>query len=108
MSHNGYLSEIQVYTGQSATGEREVNLGGRVVLDLARRLVGKHYHSYFYVIHTSVQPLVKGCLCMWHGTARIPGIPREPEDEKQGKREERRLGLLKRYIQLDLQTYKTV
>ena len=111
-SHNGYLSEIQVYTGQSATGEREVNLGGRVALDLARRLEGKHYHLYFdnfFTSYTLLSSLLsKGVYAC--GTARqgYRGFPESLKMKNKGKREERRLGLLKRYIQLDLQTYKTV
>ena len=53
-SHNGYMCEFQVYTGRQQSGGREVNIGGRVVLDLARRLEGKNYHLYFDNFFTSV------------------------------------------------------
>ena len=49
-AHNGYVSEFQVYTGKvvQADGTRvtEIGLGGRVVHDLTRQLIGKHYHIY--------------------------------------------------------------
>ena len=44
-AHNGYMCEVQVYTGKSDSAES--GLGKRVVLDLARRLERKKYHLYF-------------------------------------------------------------
>ena len=55
--HNGYLSELQVYTGRAGSGGRQHNLGERVVLDLSRKLEGLHYHMYFDNYFTSVSLL---------------------------------------------------
>ena len=101
-SHNGYLCEFQVYTGRAESGDREHNLGGRVVLDLARRLEGKNYHLYFDNFFTSVALVsslqsrgVYGC-----GTARqgYKGFPESLKMKNKGKREERRLGLNNRWV----------
>ena len=54
-AHNGYMSEIQVYTGRSDSAEG--GLGKRVVLDLAKRLEGKKYHLYFDNFFSSVSLL---------------------------------------------------
>ena len=95
-SHNGYLCQFQVYTGQASSGEREVNLGGRVVQDL------KHYHLYFDNFFTSFALLTsllsKGVYAC--GTARqgYRDFPECLKMKNKGKREERRLGLLKRYV----------
>ena len=51
-SHNGYMCEVQVYTGKSDSAES--GLGKRVVLDLARRL---KYHLYFDNFFSSVSML---------------------------------------------------
>lgn len=47
-SLNGYLYDFNVYTGASATGEREVSLGEKVVLSLSQSLCGK-YHQLYYI-----------------------------------------------------------
>lgn len=44
-STNGYIYQMQVYTGKSDTG-REHGLASRVVWDLTRQLSGKYYHVY--------------------------------------------------------------
>ena len=44
-SLNGYLCDLNVYTG--ATGEREIALGEKVVLKLADPIKGKHHQLYF-------------------------------------------------------------
>ena len=54
-AHNGYMCEVQVYTGKSDSAES--GLGKRVVLDLARRLEGKKYHLYFDNFFSSVSLL---------------------------------------------------
>ena len=51
-SHNGYMCEVQVYTGKG--DDTEGGLGQRVVLDLARKLEGKKYHLYFNNFFCSV------------------------------------------------------
>ena len=100
-SHNGYLCEFQVYTGRSPSGDRVVNLGGRVVLDLARRLEGK-YHLYFDNFFTSVTLFsnLQSRGVYARGTARqgYKGFPEALNMKSKGKREERRLGLNTRYI----------
>ena len=100
--HNGYLSELQVYTGRAGSGGRQHNLGERVVLDLSRKLEGLHYHMYFDNYFTSVSLLssllskgLYGC-----GTARqsYVGFPDALKMKGKGKREQRRLGMNNRYI----------
>ena len=54
-SHNGYMCEVQVYTGKSDSVEG--GLGKCVVLDLARKLEGKKYHLYFDNFFSSVSLL---------------------------------------------------
>ena len=54
-SHNGYICEFQVYTGQ--TEGAEGGLGKRVVSDLSQSLEGKHHHLYFDNFFTSVDLL---------------------------------------------------
>jgi hypothetical protein len=43
--HNGYVSDFQVYTGRT-DNTPEINLGGRVVLDLMQPLLDLGYHVY--------------------------------------------------------------
>lgn len=45
-SSSGYCHDFQVYTGRDVRGVPETGLGGRVVLDLAEPLYGKHHHLY--------------------------------------------------------------
>ena len=49
-SNNGYVSQYQVYVGRETSAERW--LGARVIKDLSRSLVHKHYHlfcdNFFY------------------------------------------------------------
>ena len=87
-SHNGYISEFQIYTGRSASGEKEINLGGRVVLDLTQKLEGRHYHIYFDNFFTSTT-LLSSLLSRGFyacGTARLQRLSCGPKDE--GKRKE--------------------
>ena len=101
-SHNGYISEFQIYTGRSALGEKEINLGGRVVLDLTQKLEGRHYHIYFDNFFTSTtllsSLLSRGLYAC--GTARqdYKGFPVALKMKGKGKKEMRRLGLNKRYV----------
>ena len=44
-SHNGYISEFQVYVGK--TGDSEKRLGSIVVKDLTEKLTHEYYHIYF-------------------------------------------------------------
>ena len=101
-SHNGYISEFQIYTGRSALGEKEINLGGRVVLDLTQKLEGRHYHIYFdnfFTFTTLLSSLLSRGLYAC-GTARqdYKSFPVALKMKGKGKKEMRRLGLNKRYV----------
>lgn len=100
-SHNGYISELQIYTGCAESGGSEQNLGTRVVLDLSHKLEGRFYHLYFDNYFTSASLLntllsrgVYGC-----GTTRqsYKGFPDTLKMKGKGKREQERLGLKERY-----------
>ena len=94
-AHNGYMCEVQVYTGKS--GVVEGGLGKRVVLDLARRLEGKKYHIYFDNFFSSVSLLEsllqKGLYAC--GTARqnYRGFPTALKLDGRGKKELEKHGL---------------
>ena len=45
-SHNGYFSQFQVYTGRGTGIEPDLGLGGTVVKQLTRPLVGKFHHVF--------------------------------------------------------------
>lgn len=51
-SHNGYVGDFHVYTG-STDNTPEINLGGRVVLDLMQPLLDLGYHVYTDSFFTS-------------------------------------------------------
>jgi len=97
-SHNGYMCELQVYTGKAESVEE--GLGKRVVLDLARQLEGKKYHLYFDNFFSSVSLLTTlrekglyGC-----GTARqnYRDFPQVLKLSGRGKRELAKHGLINR------------
>ena len=46
-STNGYVCEFEVYVGKPQGGQRETNLGSKVVKRLTRHLKGKNHHIYF-------------------------------------------------------------
>ena len=52
-SHNGYVSEFQVYTGKGTSSE--CGLGGRIVKDLTANLPYQNYHVYADNFFTSPQ-----------------------------------------------------
>ena len=54
-STNGYVCEFEVYVGKPPGGEREVNLGSRVVKRLTRNIQGKNHHVYFDNYFNSVR-----------------------------------------------------
>lgn len=97
-SHNGYMSEIQVYTGRADS--EEDGLGKRVVLDLVRQVEGRKHHVYFDNFFNSVSLLTTlrakglyGC-----GTARqnYKGYPEILKCKGKSKRELARHGLVNR------------
>ena len=47
-SHNGYVSQFECYTGRQGDTS-EVGLGGSVVTQLTRDLVGRGYHIFMAV-----------------------------------------------------------
>ena len=67
-SYNGYMCEVQVYTGRS--GSAEGGLGKRVVLELSRKLEGKKHHLLF-ICQPNGHFLTKGSVCMWNSTAEV-------------------------------------
>ena len=91
------MCELQVYTG-AQPGAVEHNLGSRVVLDLVRRLMGKHFHLYFFTSTLLLTTLsAQGVYTC--GTARqsYKGFPEALKMKGKGKRERNRLGLKERY-----------
>lgn len=54
-AHNGYMCEIQIYTGKCESSES--GLGKRVVMDLSEKLHQKNYHLYFDNFFSSVSLL---------------------------------------------------
>ena len=58
-SHNGYICDLDVYTGKDDS--RETALGSKVVKKLSRELVGGNYHLYFDNFFSSV-PLLEDLL----------------------------------------------
>ena len=76
-SHNGYMCELQVYTGKSESVEE--GLGKRVVLDLVRQLEGKKYlppllQQLLFCLppHHSAG---EGLLWLWHWEAELQRLP---------------------------------
>ena len=59
-SHNGYVCELECYTGRKGD-KTEVGLGGSVVTRLTRDLVGKSYHIFmdsFFFVSVIVSPVI--------------------------------------------------
>ena len=103
-SHNGYMCEVQVYTGRSERAEG--GLGRRVVLDLSQKLEGKHHHLYFDNFFSSVSLLdtllQKGLYAC--GTARqnYRDFPGALKMKGKGKLEMESHGLRMRYMYMYL------
>ena len=57
VARNGYCSNFSVYLGKPTGGERENNLGKKVVLEMSKDLVGNHNHVYFDNFFTSTELL---------------------------------------------------
>ena len=58
-SHNGYICDVDVYTGKEDSVETA--LGSKVVKKLSQQLVGGNYHLYFDNYFTSI-PLLEDLL----------------------------------------------
>ena len=58
-SHNGYICDVDVYTGKQDSVETA--LGSKVVKKLTRQLVGGNYHLYFDNFFSSI-PLLEDLL----------------------------------------------
>ena len=59
-SHNGYVCELECYTGRKGD-KTEVGLGGSVVTRLTRDLVGKSYHIFMdFFVCIFVSPFFVG------------------------------------------------
>ena len=52
-SHNGYFSQFDVYRGKGSNTSPELGLGGSVVKQLTRPLVGKYHHVFMDNFFTS-------------------------------------------------------
>ena len=108
-SQNGYICQFQIYTGAAGSTEPGLQLGERVVLDLSKELEGKNYHLHFDNFFTTAfllnTLLIKGLYAC--GTARqnYKGFPISLKMKGKGKREQRRMGLMKRY---DTDLYKSM
>ncbi|XP_018570593.1 piggyBac transposable element-derived protein 3-like [Anoplophora glabripennis] len=86
---HGYIDEFQIYTGKvNETAEKE--LGPRVITDLTRSLVGKHYFVYFDNYFTSLVLLRQLQKENIHATGTIrkkrKGIPDDFKTDKELKR----------------------
>ena len=97
-SHNGYMCEVQVYTGKG--DDTEGGLGQRVVLDLARKLEGKKYHLYFDNFFCSVTLLTtllqRGLYACGTTRQNYKEFPTELKMSGKGKREMENHGLFNR------------
>ena len=97
-SHNGYMCEVQVYTGKG--DDVEGGLGKRVVLDLARKLEGKKYHLYFDNFFCSVSLLAtllqRGLYACGTTRQNYKDFPTELRMNGKGKREMEKHGLFNR------------
>ena len=54
-SSNGFVCDINVYTGIQRDGNPDQGLGYRVVHNFKRTLVGKNHHVYFIQAKTSIE-----------------------------------------------------
>ena len=52
-SHNGYFSQFDVYRGKGSNTSPELGLGGSVVKQLMRPLVGKYHYVFMDNFFTS-------------------------------------------------------
>ena len=86
-STNGYVSQIDVYVGKPVGGQRDVDLGRKVIRKMTKNIEGKHHHVYFdnyfngVKLHEElVENKLYGC-----GTvkANAVGLP-EPMRQKRG------------------------
>ena len=68
-SHNGYVCELECYTGRKGD-KTEVGLGGSVVTWLTRDLVGKSYHIFMDSFFSSVS-LYHSLLLVLYGYSKI-------------------------------------
>ena len=97
-SHNGYMCEVQVYTGKA--DEVEGGLGKRVVLDLATKLEGKKYHLYFDNFFCSVSLLTtllqRGLYACGTTRQNYKEFPTALKMNGKGQREMEKHGLFKR------------
>ena len=69
-SINGYISELEVYTGKQGN-KVEVGLGRRVVETLTAKLKEKHHHIYFDNYFSSVDLLLSLSRCGLYGCGTL-------------------------------------
>ncbi|KAJ8938954.1 hypothetical protein NQ318_019410 [Aromia moschata] len=90
---SGYVCQFQIYTGRVAETP-EKDLGGRVVRDLTRVLVGKGHHIYFdnYFNSVNLQKDLQSHLIYWtvkQGRQNLPTDISHENDLKRGESEYR-------------------
>ena len=90
-SHNGYFSQFEVYTGKGSVISPELGLGGSVVKQLTRPLVGKYPHIFCDNFFTSANLFANLLLDDIYacGTVRTnrKGFPDEFKDKKRVNQE---------------------
>lgn len=88
---SGYVCQFQIYTGKVGDTS-EKSLGGRVIVDLTRVLVGKGYHIFFdnYFNSVSIQKQLQSELIYACGTVRRTrkDLPDDVKEDKLLKRGE--------------------
>lgn len=92
---SGYVCQFQIYTGRVAEAS-EKDLGGRVVRDLTRLLVGKGHQIYFDNYFNSVElqkdlqsDLIYSCGTVKRGRRNLPTDIRDDKDLRRGESEYR-------------------
>ena len=90
-SHNGYFSQFQIYKGKGTNMSPELGLGGSVVKQLSRPLVGKFHHvfmdNFFYQSHHFQLSTSGWDICMWHSKDEQKGFPPRPESETNSEKQ---------------------
>lgn len=84
---NGYICEFQPCTGWKESGKKEINLGGRVVLNLSQRkwMVSHLLWQLFHFCHAALQPFVSRLVCLWYSTTGLQRLPCCPTNEGERK-----------------------
>ena len=90
VTKKSYCSNFSLYLGKPTGGEREKNLGKKVVLEMSKDLVGKQNHAYFdnffYQYRAARRAVGKRAIQLWNPFEQ-KRTPRQaaPKDEEQQK-----------------------